>query len=248
MEKRFSSGLTFLSAFTWSKGLDIASATRTGGYSPATPHLWDRRLDYGVSDFNVNRNLANSVLYELPFGKGRTYGANWSKPLDLALGGWQVGAINIIHSGLPISCLVGNDAAVSNVNFEQDNCSVTGTANPNSASHSIYGWWNLSALRLPTNNEVFGNAGRNVLRGPGFFSLDISAIKNFRLTEKLTLQLRMEGFNILNHTVLGMPNPILNSYSTFDANGSPVPGASNPLGSFGTITNTAIDNRRSSSL
>ena len=75
-----------------------------------------------------------------------------------------------MHSGLPISCLVSNDAAVSNVNFEQDNCSVTGTANPNSGPHSIYGWWNLAALRLPSNSEVFGNAGRNVLRGPAFVS------------------------------------------------------------------------------
>ena len=74
--------------------------------------------------------------------------------------------------------------------------------------------------------------------------LDVNANKNFRLTEKLTLQLRMEGFNILNHPILGMPNPYLDSYSSFDANGSPVAGASNSLGSFGTITNTAIDNRQ----
>ncbi|HSU61827.1 MAG TPA: carboxypeptidase-like regulatory domain-containing protein [Bryobacteraceae bacterium] len=244
LEKRWSSGLSFLTAYTWSKGLDLASATRTGGYGPATPHLWDRRLDYGVSDFSIEHNLANSLLYELPFGKGRSYGANWSRPLDAVLGGWQVGAINIIHSGLPISCLVANDAAVSNVNFEQDNCSVTGTADPNAGPHSIYGWWNLAALRLPTLSEVFGNAGRNVLRGPAFFSLDISADKNFSLTERIRLQLRMEGFNILNHPVLGMPNPFLDSYSTFNASGNPVPGAVNPLGGFGTITNTAIDNRQ----
>ena len=131
--------LFFLTAYTWSKGLDVASATRTGGFSPATPHLWDRRLDYGVSDFSIQHNLANSVLYDLPFGRGKGYGANWSRPFDTAFGGWQVGAINIVHSGLPISCLVGNDPAVSNVNFEQDNCSLTGTANPNSGPHSIYG-------------------------------------------------------------------------------------------------------------
>ncbi len=121
---------------------------------------------------------------------------------------------------------------------------MTGTADPNSGPQSIYGWWNLAALRLPTQSEVFGNAGRNVLRGPAFLSLDVSADKNFSLTERVRLQLRMEGFNILNHPVLGMPNPFLDSYSTFDASGHPLPGAVNPLGGFGTITNTAIDNRQ----
>src|SRR5579884_376977 len=209
IEKRWSGGFSFLTSYTWSKGLDVASATRTGGYSPATPHLWDRRLDYGISDFSITHNLANSVLYDLPFGKSRRFGTNWSRPLDAALGGWQIGGINIIHSGLPISCLVGNDAAVSNVNFEQDNCSVTGTANPNSGPHSIYEWWNVSALRLPTNSEVFGNAGRNILRGPAYFSLDANANKNFTITENLRVQLRVEAFNILNHPVLGMPLPYL---------------------------------------
>ena len=82
------------------------------------------------------------------------------------------------------------------------------------------------------------------MRGPSFFSLDVSAHKNFRVTEKVTLQFRTEAFNILNHPVLGMPLPYLDTYSAFDTNGRPVAGASNPLGAFGTITNTAIDNRQ----
>ena len=244
LEKRFSAGLSFLASYAWSKSLDVASATRVGGMGPATPHLWDRRLDYGVSDFNVTNNFVTSAVYDLPIGHGRRFGAQWSRAVDGVLGGWQVSAINVIHSGPPTNCLVGNDAAVSNVGFEQDNCSLTGTADPNSGPHNFTQWWNLSAFQLPTNSQVFGDAGRNVLRGPGFFSLDFSSSKTMRLTERTNLQFRFEAFNLLNHPVFGMPFQYLDSYAQFDNAGRPVSGVNNPLGSFGTITNTAISNRQ----
>jgi hypothetical protein len=244
LEKRFSGGLSFLTSYTWSKSQDFASATRTGGYGPATPHVWNHHLDYGVSDFNATNNFVASALYQLPFGRGKKFGNHWSRPLDGVAGGWQLGGIGVLHSGFPISCLVANDPAVSNVGFEQDNCSLTGNANPNSGPHSIYNWWNLAAFQLPTDTQVFGDASRNVLRGPTFGSLDMSASKTLALGEKYSLQFRAEGFNALNHPVFSQPFPFLDSYPQFDSSGRPDPSASNPLGGFGTIQSTAVDNRQ----
>jgi hypothetical protein len=236
-EKRSSGGLTITTSYTFAKSLDTGSATRDGPSQP-TPHLFNRRLDYGPSVFDVRHNWVTGALYELPFGSRKRWGNSWSGVLEKVAGGWQIGGISVLHSGFPFSCLVASGPAINtSANFEEDVCSVVPGVGPNRPG-TIRQWFNINAFRVATDTEVFGNARRNSLRGPSYVTFDFSAFKITRLKEKLKLQFKFDAFNILNHPVFSTPNSHIDNLATgLQPNSA--------LGSyFGSIGSTAADNRQ----
>lgn len=252
VEKRFAQGFSWLSSYTWSKSLDDSSSLRTGANLRGGDfpwHDWDRRRDYGPSTFDVTQNFVNSVLFDLPFGHGKRWGTSLSGPADKLLSGWQIGGISVVHSGFPLSCLTTNDAAVNNNVADQgsDVCDVVPGVKPNAGPHTVQQWFNILGFSQPTASEVYGNAGRNTLRAPGFASFDFSAMKTTNLTERLKLQFRFEAFNFFNHPVLSIPDSFITDGYSFGASGQviPTPLPNSALGSaFGSIGSTAIDNRQ----
>jgi hypothetical protein len=101
VEKRFSKGLTFLSAYTWSKTIDNVDETLSNsGVGALKP--WDRNLNRGRSTTDLRHNYVVSASYELPFGKGKTF-MNANRAADLVFGGWQLGGILTLQTGLPFT-------------------------------------------------------------------------------------------------------------------------------------------------
>jgi hypothetical protein len=201
-EKRFARGLTFLSSFTWSHNIDYNNENLLDG-SPGVVTPYDLRRERGNSTLDRRLAYVLSTVYELPFGKGKSFAT--SGPASWLLGGWQVGAIVSLYTGLPFTHSV-------NVNNQNLGGAVRGdwVRNPNlpSDQRSIDNWFDLGAF-VPNAPGTIGNAGRNLIYGPGQKNLDLMVSRTFRLPLPFetphVIQFRAEGFNATNTPAFAAP-------------------------------------------
>ena len=204
LEKRFSKGLTFLSAYTWSKTLDNVDETLgTAGTGALKP--WDRNLNRGRSVTDLRHNYVMSASYELPFGKGKTF-MNSSRVADLVFGGWQLGGILALQSGLPFTVTSGG--GLTNAGGA-DRPNRVGNGNLSKSQQSIDRWFDLAAFTTQAQ-YTYGNSGRNILDGPGNKNVDLTLAKSFALSDKFRLQFRAEAFNATNTANFGIPGANIN--------------------------------------
>ena len=207
IERRFASGIGFLTAYTWAHSIDIV-ANQFGGADngPMPQDIRFRRNDRGNSGFDQRHRLVHSMNYELPFGKGRKFSTS-SKLGDNLIGGWDMNMIMAVQSGLPFTPVLAN--SVSNAGGSRpdryksgaiDNPTVAKWFDTSFGTAASGAAWGAPAL------FTFGNGGRNILSGPGRVNFDYSVFKNFALTEKLKLQFRTEMFNLFNHAQFDLPN------------------------------------------
>ncbi|HEU0118939.1 MAG TPA: TonB-dependent receptor [Bryobacteraceae bacterium] len=205
VEKRFSKGLTFLSAYTWSKTLDNVDETLSNsGVGALKP--WDRNLNRGRSATDLRQNYVVSASYELPFGKGKAF-ANTSRFADFVIGGWQLGGILTLQTGLPFT--VNSGGGITNAGGA-DRPNRLADGNLPASQQSIDRWFDLAAFATQAQ-YTYGNSGRNILDGPGNKNLDLSLAKSFALTEKFRLQFRAESFNATNTANFGFPGANINA-------------------------------------
>ncbi len=200
LEKRLSTGWWFLNSYTYSKSIDDSAIK----FNPAN---W-RGTARGPANFDFRHGWTMSSLYELPIGKGRRFASAMNPVLDAVVGGWQLNGIYTFRTGLPSTASLTQALANSTVN--------TGGGNrPNQVADSelakdqrtIDRYFNTSAFVAPANNSfLFGNAGRNTVRGPSLSNLDLSVFKVLKIRERFTFQIRGEFFNIPNHPNYGQPN------------------------------------------
>ncbi len=223
-------GLYALFGYTWSRTFD-SGLTDGLGTNPGAlyyPLPGTKRLDWGLSQLNLNDSFTASVLYDLPFGKGKRYGGDWNGVTNAVLGNWQVDVIERATSGFPLFVVDSSDS--SGIFFDYNGLTVQRPnevgnpnlpgpvgSNPNCVApakvHTLQNWFNPCAFMTAPTAVVFpftpeaatvgeiGSAPRAPVYGPRFVNTDFSLIKDFPFSfrEGMDLQFRAEFFNLLNH-------------------------------------------------
>jgi len=223
VEHRFTSGLYFLNSFTWGKAVgDSEQALEYyAGYYEANPqNIHNLAAEAGPSSFDVKFNNVTSVVYMLPFGRGRKYASSVNPVLDGVIGGWELSTINSAHTGTPLNVFYTPSTAnaVSGIGVSSDyrgypfmRPEVSGSATGQSAPQMINTYFAGYTFTTPPATDPFGDLGRNAFRSPNLEQWDLAADKNFQIRESMRLQFRSEFFNITNHTNFGIPNTQMNS-------------------------------------
>ncbi|HUO33756.1 MAG TPA: hypothetical protein VMU43_02080, partial [Candidatus Acidoferrum sp.] len=211
-------GLYALIGYTYSHNYDNGFTDGLGTPIGATyfPLPGWHQLDWALSQVNLDNDFTASVVYELPFGRGKHFGNEWGTALNTIAGGWELTVIEKITSGFPVFIYDSNNT--SGVNFENNGNSLIRpdqTCNPGLGNPTLHEWFNTSCFSQPAPGEL-GTAGRTPATGPDFVNTDFSVIKHFQLPwESMNLDFRTEIFNLFNHPQFGLPNSDFNSPSNF---------------------------------
>jgi len=202
LEKRMTHGFSFLTNFTWAKELD--------DFAPAggSPYLTNtcscgRYFDYGPSDDDLSKTFKINGEYMVPR-------VNLPKLVDKVVNGWGLSGTMSWQTGFPFSIFSGTDNSLSGMLGDRADLAVASVQQAvlgSGRSHAaeVQEWFNTSAF-VPNAIGTFGDTGKNVLRGPRFFDADLAAVKNAKLTERLSMEFRAEFFNVFNNVNFGRPD------------------------------------------
>lgn len=220
LEQRLRNGFTCLSSYSWGKSIDDTSGVRPGAGDTLFTNRPDdnNRGERGRSAFDARHRWVTSMLYELPV----RFQNKWTNGL---IGGWQLGGILTLESGLPATPAAGFDAPNVGVGSNPRPNATGSSPRLSESERSPRRYFNTAAFALQSP-FTYGNAGRNVIDGPGIVNLDFSVLKRIPFAESRYLELRGEAFNLANHPIFGPPNATLNSPA------------------YGRLTSTRIDSRQ----
>lgn len=203
LERRFASGFTLLTSYIFGRTIgDTCGFAGSGnavgcGFQDHT----NLRLERALDNQHIQHRFVSSYIWQLPFGQGRRWGADWNGVTDAILGGWSVGGILTLSSGQPFTLTVRGDPANTG---DQNRPNQVGDPERPGGVDKVIQYFNTGAF-APNQPFTFGNVGRNTMIGPPFYNLDFSTMKDFRLTEEVILQFRFEAFNFFNTPHFGEP-------------------------------------------
>ncbi len=211
-EKQMSGGLYTLASYTWASAMDQAGSY-DAGTQPQYLDYFD--AEWGPQSQTARHRLTWTNVYTLPFGRGHKFGSSWSKMVDGFLGGWQISGILSTRTGLPINVTLGTTGVdpATNKNYTFFNRN-GGSLRPNRVGVANSGidpkvdrlhFLSTSAFAVQTVNTP-GNASRNIALGPNNFNTNLSLVKRFSVTERSTVDLRLEAFNAFNNVNFSNPN------------------------------------------
>jgi hypothetical protein len=236
LEQQFSSGLSYLFTYTFSKSLsdsgDLLNGSPNEGIrAPYVPGAGPR-FDWGLADFDIRHVFHISGTYELPVGKNKRYFANTGRFADNVIGGWSVNWIATLQGGQPItlSCPQGTTSGTNcnavKVPGQSQELGLKTKPDPATGKIGLFWFGNPAAFNQPCQLGGDGQliapltptgcvplsglavlGGRPAISyGPGFHRLDFSAFKGFQISDRISMQFRAEFFNILNHPNFNAPN------------------------------------------
>jgi hypothetical protein len=204
-------GLYALIAYTYSHTYDNGLSDGLGSLlsAPYFPLPNWQKLDWSLSQINLDNSFTASVIYDLPFGRGRQFGSNWNGTTNQILGNWQTTLIERISSGFPDPLIYSNNQSGS---FFQNGGNGNNWNRPSiasgckiySANHSTHQYLNPTCFVAPPIGQL-GNASRVPVIGPDYVNSDFSLIKQFTLPREMGLNFRAEFFNLWNHAQFGLP-------------------------------------------
>lgn len=194
LERQLSNGLSFLTNYTYSKSIDLDSAS-----AAATPNQDANNLkaDRGLSDFDVRQRFVASTSYDLPFGPGKPFLPGARGAARVLAAGWQVSAIYSAQSGFPLTITAADTSGAGAFTTLRANRLADG--NLPSDERSIIRWFDVAAFAAPPAGR-FGTAGRGIVIAPGSNNWNVAALKSTMLGERFNLQFRVESFNTFNHS------------------------------------------------
>jgi hypothetical protein len=220
LERRFAGGLSLLNSFTFSKAIDLAPGQLEDVSVGTVVANQNTRINYmnpnsekGLSTTDVPYLDVFSGIWEIPVGIGRKFAAHMARPLDYVLGGWRMAAINSMYSGNPITFIYSpaSDYTVSS-NSKDYRPNLVGNPFLPQSQRTWQQYWNPAGLAIPpSRTQPFGNAGRNIARSPGVYTLDMGLQKEVHLPvrDETRLQFRAEAFNLQNRTNFQNANSVV---------------------------------------
>jgi len=204
LNKRAGHGLNFGLAYTYAKSIDAASVFYGSGANGTTifpQNNYDTRAEKGLSDFDIRHRFVANYVYQIPSLRHLLS----AMPRPIAEG-WQTTGILTLQTGQPLSVLSGADRSSTGLGTDRPDL----IGDPNSGPRTASRWFNTAAFALNAP-LTFGNAGRNIVRGPSFKNFDFALMKNTRIMETANIEFRTEFFNIFNHPNFALPGNILTS-------------------------------------
>jgi hypothetical protein len=230
VNRRFATGLSVAAQYTWGHSIG-----NTAGSNEANTagNPYDFGADHGNNNFDVRQSFNLTTLYQLPFGRGQRYGGSVSKPMNLLLGGWQVGGVVNARTGVPMDVLITRPdiAYVDSRNGQVYSSPVLDTNGTiyTTPVVNVPGGGNSRNIRRPNvvpgvdpyldrdrslinpaaftvpGAGAFGNSARNSLAGPILAQLDLTVSKRFFVTERVNMEFRGEIYNLFNHSNFANP-------------------------------------------
>ncbi|MCX6620085.1 MAG: TonB-dependent receptor, partial [Acidobacteria bacterium] len=199
--RRLRKGLALNAHWTWSSNLtDTPDDNQSGAL---IENSYDRRREYGRESYGPQHRFVGNMVLEIPFGKGRAWGASWNRPLQFGLGGWSLSAIGQLQTGLFFTpSFSGSDP--SGTNSTGGRPDRIGNGNLPQGQRTLEKWFDASAFTTPPKGR-FGNSGRGTLVGPGVQQTSLALFKSFQAVARVAIRFQIRATNALNTANFAAP-------------------------------------------